>query len=532
MVYLHCRKLNVYFLMISSHCAAAILQILSHPHYKTAWARLRRNPWVKAAPEIREAMHAALSSVHERIRLAPFEYRPSYDILSLFPKGAAADSLTSQIAALHWRPEGEDAYETFAPLVVFAPLAVPTSLFDSQLATIVYQTVGVLPPSIEARAVLPAALIGRASMPRANASAEAVQAGVLFSGLLFACPVLVREPKRLGGDAIIEQSIQLEVADDGSAATLKSASHAMTLDHNPLFSGVVPSEHKLGVAAVAAESVALSSGSNVQLESNPLFGVEQPPSSSAMPVLYRTISANVRMQRRVLDDDQQVASPVAAARVEQRPDLKIEIGRDSSPDDAMSAKATVNQQESPVPEPVAAELPSALIKAAGSRLLGGSKIAALAKQQKAADQNAKPKEADQTEENGLMNNSAPEVQPEVPQQQQSEASMAAKASAATEGHHAKSPIQRSPSPQKVSHTSSAADESANTHREQVELPAAAAAAEDRVSAVPISAAQLPIKVRTIRAGVPRSAQPPPPPPPPPRSQPPPSDSAQPSADTV
>ena len=253
-------------------------------------------------------MRTALSSVHERIRLAPFEFRPSYDIMSLFPK--TADSLISQIAALHWRPEGEDAYESFAPLVVSAPLAVPTSLFDSQLATIVYQTIGVLPSSIEARAVLPAVLIGRSNMSHSN-SAVVTQTDALFSDLLFACPILVGESKSVDSDGSLEQSIELQVDEDVSALSeARREPEQSSLLHGPL--------------AAEEQSIELANlSSSVKLGPNPLFGIDQ-SSAAATSDKNLALSVDARMECRPQNERAVPLAPTAVIEIPQ-PNLGPEV---------------------------------------------------------------------------------------------------------------------------------------------------------------------------------------------------------------
>ncbi len=160
--------------------------------HSSALVRLPNNPWTASAsqPIVRAAIAAALQSLYQRVRGATYDRRPpSTSVLDLLPSGLRV----SHFAALHLSAPDHcsvRADDLFGPRRIAAPTRLPNALGSAQLATIVYQTAGVLPSSIPINpcCIVPAALVGRAG-PAATKAERDADSRLLFDRVLFDRPI-------------------------------------------------------------------------------------------------------------------------------------------------------------------------------------------------------------------------------------------------------------------------------------------------------------------------------------------------------
>jgi hypothetical protein len=231
-------------------------QILSHKRYQwTALVRLANNPWTESAsqPTARAAMTAAMRSLHRRVRGAASDERaPPTSVLDLLP---ASGLRASHVAALHLSPDESilHADDAFAPLRVAAPMHAPSAFTAAQLATMIYQTVGVLPSSIPTSPcfIVPAALVGRAG-PYTSAAERDADSQLLFDRLFFDRPIGV---------------------------TARADAPTMSLVSNPLFQSVAaspPPQQLRRLAPPLSRSVSLAMGV-----------------STTMPMMRRQVSTDL-----------------------------------------------------------------------------------------------------------------------------------------------------------------------------------------------------------------------------------------------
>lgn len=191
-------------------------------HQSSALVRLLNNPWTASAfqPTVRDRIAAALRSLLQRTRGKAYNYHaPSITVLDLLP---ASGQRLSHLAALHLAPG--QCIAQIAPLAISEHQHVPETLSAAQLATIVYQTVGVLPSSIpiDSCCITPAALVGRSGPTvRSGASAADVDADgkplsvsdpvlldpVLFDNVLFDRPIGVTVRNRASSSVDLDNNI-------------------------------------------------------------------------------------------------------------------------------------------------------------------------------------------------------------------------------------------------------------------------------------------------------------------------------------
>ena len=145
-------------------------------HRRFGWSRLKdeHNVWARSAgkPEARAAIRAALTELLDRTRDAPFDFNPVNSLSALFSH-MAVDLAGTEVG-------GGLPVTAAAPCV---PAALLPTYFCSALATIIYQTAGVIPHAVEAGKVAPIELVG-------------LERGA--KGSYFEPPVLVRHELALG----------------------------------------------------------------------------------------------------------------------------------------------------------------------------------------------------------------------------------------------------------------------------------------------------------------------------------------------
>jgi hypothetical protein len=127
------------------------LEDVFQEHHKAfGWARLQQghNVWTLSAknPDKRSVIRSTLSALLDQVRGAPFDFNPVH----------AISSLLSDESALG---DGQLAPHMSTPAV---PPSLPSKFFCSELATVIYQTVGIIPIKVRAGGVAPIELLGLA----------------------------------------------------------------------------------------------------------------------------------------------------------------------------------------------------------------------------------------------------------------------------------------------------------------------------------------------------------------------------------
>jgi hypothetical protein len=151
-------------------------EVCDEPHRRIGWARLRsdHNAWANASnqPATQRAIRAALSELLERTRGAPFDFNPVHSLSSLQTEKVSLG-------------DGVLARSMGVPRV---PADLPAKFFCSQLATVIYQTAGIIPPDVEARQVAPVELLGLSKQSKGSYFDTPV---MVFGN--FAMPALMRQ---------------------------------------------------------------------------------------------------------------------------------------------------------------------------------------------------------------------------------------------------------------------------------------------------------------------------------------------------